>query len=406
MCSGWCLSRNVCGSKICFGKHHSVNLRNSHPSLFSVLAKAVITRDPMAARLESIQVDEEPVLQGGHLKRGSKKLLTGVQNINGGWYVSLYSDSGEILEFLRGRAKDDNGKRSYGPYSETIQKMRVATAKRVDEVRSELGLKAVGWADELDTACQDAGGDDSDPHAEGGGPAQDEQGAGQGCAPQRRKQLHRNRFSAKELRLAGQIPKIVTVKMSVARAGESESMWEFKAVVPKHGRVQCASMEANLENFRWLFQIAGAGDTSRRVKPLTGRLGGRTGNASRHAGNKAYRAEARIPDDGQQAGGPWSPMRSRKRSYMGLSPAKAGRKGRSDGTAARVKTIYGSDAAVVQGMSPARLREHLRAKKTSASKTHLNQEPGEGDEEGEDEADAESGEPSREPSREPSEDCE
>ena len=81
MCSGWCLSRNSCCSKIIFGKHHSVNLRNSHPPLISVLAKAVITREPMAARLESIKVDKVPVLQGGHLKRGTQKLLTGVKNI-------------------------------------------------------------------------------------------------------------------------------------------------------------------------------------------------------------------------------------------------------------------------------------------------------------------------------------
>ena len=183
MCSGWCLSRNVCGSKIIFGKHHSVNLRNSHPPLISVLAKAVITREPMAARLESIKVDQVPVLQGGYLKRGTQKKLNGVKNINGGWYVSLYSDSSEILEFLRGRAKDDNGKRSYGPYTRTIQKMRAATIKRVEELRSEIGLKPAPLADEVATACQDAGGDNSDPHAEGDGPAQDEQGAGQGFAP-------------------------------------------------------------------------------------------------------------------------------------------------------------------------------------------------------------------------------
>ena len=77
----------------------------------------------MADRLESIKVDQVPVLQGGYLKRGTQKKLNGVKNINGGWYVSLYSDSSEILEFLRGRAKDDNGKRSYGPYTETILKI-------------------------------------------------------------------------------------------------------------------------------------------------------------------------------------------------------------------------------------------------------------------------------------------
>ena len=137
----------------------------------------------MADRRESIKVDQVPVLQGGYLKRGTQKLLTGVKNINGGWYVSLYSDSSEILEFLRGRAKDDNGKRSYGPYTRTIQKMRAATTKRVQELRSEVGLKSAPLADEVATACQDAGGDNSDPHAEGDGPAQDEQGAGQGFAP-------------------------------------------------------------------------------------------------------------------------------------------------------------------------------------------------------------------------------
>ena len=165
-------------------------------------------------------------------------------------------------------------------------------------------------------------------------------------------------------------------------------------------------MEANVNNFRWLFQLAGAGDTSRIVKPPTDRLQGRTGNASRHAGNKAYRAEARIRDDAAQAGGPWSPIRRKKRSFMGLSPAKFGRKGQSEETAAKVKTIYGSDAALVQGIRPDQLQEHLDEKKANARKTHLNRKRGEGDEEGEDEADAESGEPSREPSREPSEDCE
>ena len=83
---------------------------------------------------------------------------------------------------------------------------------------------------------------------------------------------------------------------------------------------------------------------------------------------------------------------------MGLSPAKFGRKGQSEETAAKVKTIYGTNAAHVQGMSPDQLREHLHEKKANARKTHLNRKRGEGDEEGEDEADAESGEPSREPS--------
>ena len=358
----------------------------------------------MADRLDSIKVDQVPVLQGGYLKRGTQKKLNGVKNSNGGWYVSLYLDSSEILEFLRGRAKDDNGKRSYGPYSDTIQKMRAATAKRVDEVRSELGLKAAMLADEVATACQDAGGDNSDPHAEGDGPAQDEQGAGQGFAPTRKRQQNRNRFSARMCNLARQIPEIVTVKMSVARAGESESMWEFNAVVPKHGRVQCASMEANVNNFRWLFQLAGAGDTSRIVKPPADRLQGRTGNASRHAGTNMFRAEARIRDDAAQAGGAWSPIRRRKRSFMGLSPAKAGRGGRSEEKAAKVKTIYGSDAARVQGIRPDQLQEHFDEKKANARKKHMKRKQGEGDEEGEDEADVESGEPSREPSREPSED--
>ena len=163
-------------------------------------------REPMADRLDSIKVDQVPVLQGGYLKRGTQKKLNGVKNINGGWYVSLYSDSSEILEFLRGRAKDDNGKRSYEPYTKTIHKMKAATTKRVQELRSEVGLKSAPLADEVATACQDAGGDNSDPHAEGDGPAQDEQGAGQGSAPTTAKpQIIRNRFSAKWRALARQI---------------------------------------------------------------------------------------------------------------------------------------------------------------------------------------------------------
>ena len=297
---------------------------------------------PAMAEAEATRLHMWPSLSGGNLKPHAIRPLSHLKKVQGegrrsSYYISLYSNDGVILEWLCGRAVDDQKKKNYQPFTDTITRMRTAITAAVDKIKQEIGVLVT-------TPPPKAG----------------EPGGGPGSTGGVKRQLCRWRKSKEQLDYAKRMPKIVLAKLNVAPAGEEEQFWEFKAMVPRCGRTQCASMEATEANFQALFKIAAAPASLRKAPPKRSRVQG-TGAASSHDGSKRFRAEAfvRGADPGSDTFG--SPLRKARRFCFGLSPGK----GRPP--TGRVKTVYGSSLRQVGQLSREEVQQHIAAKKRQNS---------------------------------------
>ena len=85
-----------------------------------------------------------PSLCGGNLRPHVVRPLSHVKKVQGegrgsSYYMSLYSNDGVILEWLCGRAVDDQKKKHYQPFTDAIARMRTAITAAVDKVKQEIG---------------------------------------------------------------------------------------------------------------------------------------------------------------------------------------------------------------------------------------------------------------------------